>query len=225
MNSSHASGRVKAGEAVLKQLSENVLVRDRREIGPRSAIIGVHWQNDVVTSFGALNETFSDSVRQRGAIARTAALFDHARAKGALIVYVNVVFEPDYVGLVRNNALWNMVYNSKRFVRGSHGVEIVDDLAPSSGDVILFHNRISCFYGTNLLDILVGHGIDSVYVTGVATNVAVDHTAKDAVQYGFDTYVVDDCCASADQTYHEAAIATMRVLCTGIVNSDELIDN
>lgn len=207
----------------MKQLSENLLRREAQQIGPKCAMIGVHWQNDVVASFGALSETFAGSVENRGLIAKTAALFDHARKQGASIIYVNVIFEPDYVGLVKNNALWNMVYNSKRFIRGTTGVEIVDGLRPREGDVVIDHARISCFYGTSLLDILIGRGIDSVYLTGVATNVAVDHTAKDAAQYGFKTYVVEDCCTSADLTYHDAAIATLRVLCTDIVTSDDLI--
>ena len=206
----------------MKQLGDNLLDRKAHDIGPRSAFIGIHWQNDVVASFGALSETFAGSVDERGLVPKTSEMFQNARACGASIIYVNVIFEPGYSGLVRNNALWNMVYNSKQFVRGTKGVQIVDDLRPEEGDVVLEHTRISCFYGTNLIDILVGRGIDSVYLTGVATNVAVDHTAKDAVQYGFNTYVVEDCCTSADLSYHDAAIATLKVLCTDIVKSYEL---
>jgi biuret amidohydrolase len=53
--------------------------------------------------------------------------------------------------------------------------------------------------------------------------VAVDHTARDAVQYGFRTIVVEDCCFSSDPTYHEASLMSLRALASGVVKADDLI--
>jgi nicotinamidase-related amidase len=205
----------------MKQLVENIQ-GGAHQLGPHSAVLAIHWQNDVVAPAGALDPTFAEAVRAKGVIPKAGRLFELARQSGAKVIFINVVFEKNYNGLVGNNALWKLVAKSGGFVRGSKGVEVVDELAPKDTDIVLEHGRISAFYGTELLTLLVGHGIRDVYLTGVATNVAVDHTAKDAVQLGFNTMIVDDCCASSNEKYHDAAILTLRVLCTDVVNASEI---
>lgn len=203
----------------MKQLVENIEAIGAHRLGPHSAVLAIHWQNDVVAQDGALDPTFAEAVRSKGVIPRVGQLLNLARESGAKVIFINVVFEKDYVGLVGNNALWKMVGKSGGFVRGGKGVEVVKDLTPHPTDIVMEHGRISGFFGTELLTVLIGHGIQDVYVTGVATNVAVDHTAKDAVQLGFNTIIVDDCCASANDKYHEAAMMTLRVICTDVVNA------
>jgi nicotinamidase-related amidase len=203
----------------MKQLVENIQQAGIHRLGPHSAILAIHWQNDVVAPAGALDPTFAEAVRVKGVIPRASRLFELARQSGAKVIFINAVFEKDYVGLVGNNALWKLVSKSGGFVRGGKGVEVVPELAPKPADIVLEHGRISAFYGTELLTVLIGHGIRDVYVTGVATNVAVDHTAKDAVQLGFNTIVVDDCCASSNEKYHDAAMLTLRILCTDVVDA------
>jgi nicotinamidase-related amidase len=207
----------------MKQLVESIRTSTRAGLGPHSAVLAIHWQTDVVAPTGTLNRTFAKTVERKGIIPKTANVIARARQAGSKIIYVNVLFEQNYVGLVRNNALWNMVSQSGGFVRGATGLEVVPALAPHADDVVLTHSRISCFYGTELLTVLIGNGITDLYLTGVATNVAVDHTARDAVQLGFNTYIVDDCCASSDDDHHNASLQTLRVVCTGIVQSQELL--
>jgi nicotinamidase-related amidase len=207
----------------MKQLAESILDDPRRPLGPHAAILAIHWQYDVVAPDGALSPTFAKSVGERGVIRKTALLLDFARSQRARVVHIIAQQEPAHSGHVANNALWNMVAKSDRFMKGTRGVEIVSELGPADTDVVLYHDRTSCFYGTGLLTYLVGNAVQDVYLSGVATNVAVDHTARDAVQYGFNTYLVEDCCASADMAFHEAALMTMRVLCTGIVVSDQIL--
>jgi biuret amidohydrolase len=207
----------------MKQLKENILDAGRTELGPQAAILAIHWQYDVVAPGGALSETFAQSVGERRVIPRTAALIAHARAAGARIVHVIAQQEPSHSAHVANNALWSMVSKSGRFMKGTKGVEIIEELAAAPSDVLLYHDRISCFYGTSLLSYLVGNGVRDLYLTGVATNVAVDHTARDAVQFGFNTYLVEDCCASADMRFHEASVMTLELLCTGVLTSDQIL--
>jgi nicotinamidase-related amidase len=83
------------------------------------------------------------------------------------------------------------------------------------------HSRSSAFFGSDLLTILIGPGIDTVALSGIATNVAVDHTARDAMQLGFRTLLIEDCCFSSDPEHHKAALVTLRVLCSGVITSRE----
>lgn len=206
----------------MRQLSDNIIPMDPPDLGPDCAVLAIHWQNDVVSPAGALGSTFSASAAERGIVARTAALFDTARAKGASVIYVNVEHDLGYPALVCNNAVFNTVAKSNLFLRGTRGAAIIGALAPQPGEPVLSHTRISCFYGTNLLEILIGRNIRRLLLTGVATNVAVDHTARDAAEMGFEVYLVEDCCGTADARFHDMALETLKILCTAIVTSDQI---
>lgn len=207
----------------MKQLRKNIIQSGRKPLGPQSAVLAIHWQYDVVAPDGALSETFAKSVGERNVIPKTAALLDHARKVGARVVHVIAQKEPKHSPHIANNSLWNLVAKSDRFMKGTRGVEVIEELGPEDRDVVLYHDRMSSFYGTSLLNYLIGNAVSDLYLTGVATNVAVDHTARDAVQLGFNTYLVEDCCASADMKFHEAAMMSLELLCTGVVASAEVI--
>lgn len=190
----------------------------------RTAFIGIHWQEDVVGARGDLGDVFAAYVTSSNIIPRTAKLFEAGRRAGALIVFVNVAFWPGHNGVIRNNALFNTVTQRKSsFLRGSRGVAVLPEFAPAESDIIVEHSRISAFHGSDLLSVLIGNGIETVAITGVATNVAVDHTTRDAAQYGYRTVLIEDCCCSSDPAYHEAALKSLRIIATNVVRADEFI--
>jgi nicotinamidase-related amidase len=190
----------------------------------RTALLGVHWQEDVVGARGDLGDVFAAYVTSSNIIPRTAKLFAEARKAGVLIVFVNVAFWPGHKGVIRNNGLFNTVTQRKSsFIRGSKGVAVLPEFGPTETDIIIEHSRISAFHGSDLLSVLIGHGIETVAVTGVATNVAVDHTTRDAAQFGYRTVLIEDCCCSSDPSYHDAALKTLRILATNVVKADEFI--
>jgi biuret amidohydrolase len=207
----------------MKGILENSVAAPVKLEGARTAVIGIHWQNDVLDPKGAFGPIFAGAVADSGVVGRTQKLFAAARAAGALIVYANVAYWPGHVGHVRNNAVFNTAAERNAFVRGSSGIGIAAAMAPSPGDVIIEHSRISAFYGSDLLSVLIGHDINTLVLTGIATNVAVDHTARDAAQYGFRTLLAEDCCFSSDPAHHEASLMSLRALTSGIFKAQDLI--
>lgn len=206
----------------MKGLLENRL-RDIEDVDPAStAILAIHWQKDIV-QIGPFGRMFAPVVQSKGLVPRAAKVLAAARARGALVVYVNIGFRPGYVGLPLNNALFSTARRSGTQILGTPGVGVIDDLAPQPQDVQVDHGYISAFFGCDLLNVLLTRGIDTVAFTGVATNVAVDHSVRDAVQYGFRTILLEDCCCSADQAHHDAALMTLRVLSTAIMSADTFL--
>jgi nicotinamidase-related amidase len=63
----------------------------------------------------------------------------------------------------------------------------------------------------SLKSVLDQHGIDTVVIAGLATNIAVEHTLRDAIQHGYRTIVIEDCCYSSSPEYHDASVLTMKV--------------
>jgi biuret amidohydrolase len=200
------------------------LKKDSGSLDPaRTAIIGVHWQNELAEDEGTFGPMFAQRIRQLGMIPRMRTLLDESREAGCTIVFVNVAYSPGYRELVPTNALFRTVFDRGGFLRGTNGTKVVDSLAPQPSDFVLEHSRVSCFYGTELDTILRSMDIDTVVVTGVATNVAVDHTVRDAAQAGYKVILLEDCCCSSNEEFHNAALMTLRLLCTSTMDAEAFL--
>jgi len=102
-------------------------------------------------------------------------------------------------------------------VEGTQGVEIVQELAPEEPDYVIAKRRYSAFFGTDLNVLLKGLGVDTLFLTGAATDVCVYATAIDAHQYDFFVRVIRDCVAGTSRAAHEAALAAIERLQHGAV--------
>ena len=98
------------------------------------------------------------------------------------------------------------VRDLKGFVRGTWDAQILDDLQPASNETVIAKTRNSAFWGTRLDAILRERGIDQLIVAGVATNVCVESTVRDAWTYGFRAVTVSDATGALT---HEEQMASM----------------
>ena len=110
---------------------------------------------------------------------------------------------------------------------GTEGVEIVEEVAPESGDIVVTKARYNAFLGTDLEFVLNGLGVrphDTLIMCGDATNVCVHYTAAEAHQRDYRLKVVEDCCAGSSEDAHEAALAQIEYLQHGArVTLDEML--
>ena len=97
----------------------------------------------------------------------------------------------------------------KALVKGSWGSEIIDALKPKDTEIIVEKHRYSAFYNTDLEILLRGLGVTSLILTGIATNVCVESTARDAHSRDFEVMVITDCTASSDVQRHRASLLNM----------------
>jgi len=91
-------------------------------------------------------------------------------------------------------------------VRGEFGHDIVDELAPLPGEVVLDKPGKGSFYATDLELMLRNAGITSLIVTGVTTEVCVHTTVREANDRGFECLVLEDCCGSYFPEFHRVAL-------------------
>lgn len=92
---------------------------------------------------------------------------------------------------------------------GSKGGEIVEDLSPPEGSIIINKRRYSGFFATDLDITLRELGVDTLMITGVCTNICVLYTAVDARSLGYSVVVVRDGVASFDERAHQWALQEM----------------
>lgn len=89
---------------------------------------------------------------------------------------------------------------------GTPGAEIFDAVKPMPEDILVKKFRYSGFYGTQLENLLRALGRDTIAVTGVATNVCCDSTARDGAMRDFKVVFLSDCNAAFSMEEQEATL-------------------
>lgn len=84
--------------------------------------------------------------------------------------------------------------------------DVVDELVPL-GDLVVVKQGWSAFHGTGLDGELRSRSVDTLVLVGIATNMGVESTARDAREHGFAVVVVEDATSSTDAVMHEFAVA------------------
>ena len=193
------------------------------ELEPRrTAVIAVHLQKDIVNADGAFGGFFAAQAVERDVVAVNQRLLDTARSVGATVVYTRVAWQPGLADLVANSPILGIVAQTGCLLEGSDKAQILPELTPHDTDLVVTHKRVGGFSASHLDTLLRGRGIDTLLFTGVATNVAVEGTARQASDLGYRTLVVDDACSAADPATHAASIASLSLLAE-IVTSDDVL--
>jgi nicotinamidase-related amidase len=136
------------------------------------------------------------------------ALVEACRSAGVPIVFFQEVHRPDLVDFGRELDGEEGVH----CLEGDPGTELVDELRPRPGEYFIAKRRYSCFFGTDLLILLRGLGVETLLLTGGLTDVCVHYTFADAHQHDYHVRVVEDCVGGSSQERHNASLAAMAYL-------------
>lgn len=107
-------------------------------------------------------------------------------------------------------------------VAGTWGADFCG-VTPLPSEPIVPKYRYSAFAGTPLETILHSLGVSTLVLTGVATNVCVESTARDAFMRDFDVVFVSDCTAASDISAHDATLKNIREYFGRVVTANEII--
>ncbi|HID11347.1 MAG TPA: cysteine hydrolase, partial [Candidatus Latescibacteria bacterium] len=90
------------------------------------------------------------------------------------------------------------------------GAEVVQELAPQDGDLVIPKVSYSGFFRTDLEDRLRELGVEKLIITGCVTNICVLYTAVDALMRGYEVEVPEDCVAALDEEDGRFALKQIR---------------
>ncbi len=135
------------------------------------------------------------------AIVNTQKLLAGARKAGIPVAYTRHAYAADGSDF----GLFNVKLPTNNLLRVGHpNVEIVPELAPRPGELVIDKQYPSAFVGTNLASWLAGKRIDTLIVAGCTTSGCVRASAVDAMCAGFRPMVVRDCVGDRAEGPHEA---------------------
>jgi ureidoacrylate peracid hydrolase len=158
----------------------------------RSAVMVVDMQNAFATKGGMFDLSGLDISGASQVIKAVKQVLDQARAAGMKIVYLQMGYSadlstaggPDSPNSHKELALLLMKkrpeLKAKVMTEGQWDWEVVDELKPQSGDLVVNKTRYSGFCGTPLDSLLRTRAIKTLFFTGIATNICVDSTLRDA---------------------------------------------
>src|SRR5262245_27200148 len=186
----------------------------RRKVDPRyAALIIIDVQNDFCAPGGLVaneGQNVSEAVRVGE---RLPVLIDAARTAGVLVIFVRTVYTTQHNFYLSDSVLehaarrrpgWHI--KTPFCVDGAWGGDFFGEVRPRPEDPVVTKHRYSGFHNTVLDTVLRVHGIRTLIITGVATNVCVATTAHDGFMRDYYIVVVEDGTASYSQGQHEAAL-------------------
>jgi nicotinamidase/pyrazinamidase len=133
---------------------------------------------------------------------------EDARRRGVTVIYVCDAHAEDDAEF----EIWG-----RHAVEGTEGAEVVAELTPAPGDIVLAKTGYSAFYKTQLENVLKQHDIKKLTLVGILTDICVLFTAADAVMRGFEVEIPRDSIATMSDEENEYALRLMaRVLKTRI---------
>ena len=180
----------------------------------RTALVVIDMQRDFLEP-GGFGETLGNDVSLlTRAVAPIKRLIEACRRRGVLVVHTREGHRPDLSDAppakLERGAPSKRIGDSgpmgRILVRGEPGHDIIAELAPIAGEPVIDKPGKGAFYATDFGAILHHHGIDSLIVCGVTTEVCVHTTVREANDRGYRSIVPSDGTASYFPEFHEVAL-------------------
>ncbi|MEU7875058.1 cysteine hydrolase [Dactylosporangium sp. NPDC049140] len=174
----------------------------------KTAIVLIEYQNDFVSEGGAFHAAVQGVMDKTDMMANTRQLVAAARAAGVTIVHAPITFAPGYNEITSHPyGILKGVVDGNAFVKGEWGAQIVDELAPQAGDIVVEGKRgLDTFASTNLDFILRSKGITTIALGGFLTNCCVESTMRTGYEHGYQVVTLQDCLAATSQEEHDNAL-------------------
>lgn len=156
-------------------------------------------------------------------IPTTRALQNRFRQKGMDVLHARIACQLED-GRDRSLSQKKPGWNYLLLPMNSAESQMVPDLTPEAGEIVITKTTDSALTGTNLRLILHNMGIENIILCGIFTDQCVSSTVRSLADESFNVIVVEDCCAAGTDELHYRELEIINMIYCHVVSSSELID-
>ncbi len=176
-----------------------------------AALICIDFINEYLSPEGKLSsDGYIHFLERNHTIPKTAKLQQIFRDNFDHLIHVKTQFSENYIELPSQSPLLGHAKHLTLFKANTWGTDFHQDVTPHNSETIVTKNRLSAFASTNLDLMLKAKNIQDIYIIGVATDLAVESTVRNAHDLDYRVFVISSCCAAAKQAHHERSIESMQ---------------
>ena len=156
-------------------------------------------------------------------IPRTAELQNSFRQHGMEVLHARIAClleDGRDRSLSQKKPGWNYLLLPKE----REDAQIVEELAPREGEIVVTKTTDSALTGTNLRLVLHNMGIKNVVLTGIFTDQCISSTVRSLADESFNVILVEDCCAAGTDELHRKELEILNMIYCHVISSSELMD-
>lgn len=193
-------------------------------VDPRhSAMLVIDMQNDFCSKRGSAYKRGRDIGEIQSMIPKLKTYLNKARGARIAVFFIKTEREDADISAPMLELMRRQGRQSYNCRRGTWGADLIRSIKPVNGEKIIIKKRYSAFYETDLEQKLKKANVSTVILTGVATNVCVDTTARDAFMRGFHVVLLKDLVATFDSSLQDATLRNLENYFGAVIFSDELV--
>jgi ureidoacrylate peracid hydrolase len=207
----------------------SIRIRPRSPNGPpgygRDVVIEPRSTAVVVVDMQRLFVELAPFEGMRRVVQPIAQLLPAARAAGMAVVHLTTEFRAGLADAGRPGSRTRDMMGSigEGLVHGASSAEIVPELAPEPGDLVVVKKRFGGFADTRLHELLAARAIESLLLAGGTTTVCVESTLRDAAFLDYNAVVLADCTADMSDALHESALGRIDLFFGWVSSATEIL--
>jgi len=188
----------------------------RTGFGRKPAIVVV----DMINLYASKRFALGHGENTQAVISANVTLIEAARKKGVPIFFCKVGLR----STLAEKGIWGEKVGGGKDIP-PEADEVVAELAPQEGDIIVTKNKASGFFGSNLAAMLVYLGVDTIIVTGLTTSGCVRATVVDGFSYNFRVVVPVECVGDRTALVHKVSLFDMDMKYADVMELKEVLNH